>query len=318
LRLIILKTLRDPLWQFIGALLALFALLIPWYQATQSGEMRIVLAWSSRLYSEGRAVPGVSHKTEIDGVLADNSQTVAHIFVVENKSNKAFVPSESNSPLRITPREGSPLLKVHAFPTIDGAPEIQTQKNTDGTWTILLPVMNPDQTVEITTYGVATKLQHGQSYVERNAIVRDSAPTVFWQVPNVKTNVYKTADQIPYTAESFNPLNISVYLSGKDIPQVLAIFTLIFYISTLTISFWNRTAHSQNNTRLLIVAASILSISAAESLHHLFVRSAAVREVIGTHPANYVVILVWALCHAFFAFRAIAATSNLALKGPAR
>jgi hypothetical protein len=291
-----LRILRDPLWQFAGVAVTLLLFLLQGYATGQSGEVRITLAASNKVISEGIDVPGVTHKTEIDGKVVDNYQTATHIFVMQNKSTRALVPSEVGAPLRITPAYDSDILHLYAFPTGAGAPPVPAQKAPDGTWSISVPLLNPDQQLEIVTYVHSGQLIQGIDYAAKNAALRNSAPTLFWHVPNLRTNTYTTVDQIPYTVESFNPLNVQIFLSGKGIFQVLIIFALLHYISVL---LFTPVARSISNTRaaFLWVALPVLTISAAESIYHLLVRSSAIREALGTSPLNYVIAVIWICLH---------------------
>lgn len=292
----ILKVFRDPLWQFLGVAVTLALFVLQSYVSGQSGEIRVTLAASSNLISGGTPVPGVTHKTEIAGNVADNYKTVSHIFVIQNKSSRALIPAEIGAPVLLTPAYSSKILLVYAFPAAAGAPAIASQQNSDGTWSISAPLLNPDAQLEIVVYVQSDQLSHVQDYSAKETELRNSAPTVFWQVPNTKTNIYASVDQVPYSVDSFNPLNVSIILYGKGIFQVLIVFALLHYISALLSA--PISSHASSTVAALIgVALPLLSISAAESVHHLFIRDSSTREALGTSPLNYVILGAWLAVH---------------------
>lgn len=263
----IMRYLRDPVWQAVGALLAVIAILITLNTKNDQKAEVIVYAYH-KIKFENFQLPSDRVKLVIQGTKEEISRAVVDYFIIINKSNKAIVASEIIESFNITATNKTErilLVSSCDFSSVSNseqskAPYVNlTWQKKNSAWVAIPALLNSDDRVCVTVISEEALPTTG---TDLPAIER-----LKWggRVVNTNIKIYKSTEEYNLSIEKNwkQALKTEIYLSGYA-AYWFAIFQIILFLLTLGLALRSNwlTNNSKKNTLKLCILVLICTATA--------------------------------------------------------
>lgn len=147
----LLSALRDPIWQFFGAALALITIIVSLQQTYNDGTLeKLVIAPHSKYglvsFIASSQDPKSSLQVLVNGKLFPSKQLIVNTYYIWNKGRKPITPDEYYEKITVIPEDGFEILEVKEVTDAKTSTEYW-EKGLKGEFILKDPLINPNESI---------------------------------------------------------------------------------------------------------------------------------------------------------------------------
>lgn len=258
--------LRDPIWQFVGAVVGLVALYVAFPKTPQVGELRVVRVTSTSLNLLSSTASSGTISLMAGGKEVGGDRISVHFYTLQNKSAKPILGNEFHEGLLVrASREQDQILSVKETCTdVCSISPMKWQPAKQSTFVAVPSVINPGEQLVMAVYVLS-------EHPLRDA--KDAAPHWAARITNVNLGYYVDQPVEPNLAE------VRILLEGWAILFLLCVAMLLFVAGVATARFAGALRAMDLRHLVMLTALTVMAFSSAEVAAHLVSRKSPLAPV---------------------------------------
>lgn len=291
----ILTILRDPIWQFIGASLAVISILIPLLQPDNTTGKLVIAPYSKYglvSFFTASEDPDSNLLVLVGGKQFPSKQLIVNTYYIWNKSKNAITPEDYFEKITITPEEGFEILEVKKV-TEKKAKNDLWKKGANGEFVLKDILLNPKDVIyfQIFMRVIDDKLIKNYRDLDDTKFIEFSG-----KIKNIDLKTYSTSKEVfdgESDLETYTDLGldgIQTVLDGRGIISLFTVGAFLIFSQTLLMQAANLIPKISYKVSLQIILMFILSIITAEITVDSLINKT------DQHPIIYPLLL----CHGLF------------------
>ena len=252
--------LRDPIWQGVGAILAIMSIALSvivaydiYQRSTQSAELSYTKQFYFNLLPFDDATEGKEIGLTINGVPVQSGLRIAY-YSLSNSGSTAIRPEDYIKPIQVSVDEPWQPITAISGSTTPANLDVNWTRVTTNTFQMEPALLNPQDKIELLLFLIKADSPKTEQMVE---------PKIHW---NARIANVKALKEIPASEADSNLLSVSIYHYGWRVYALIGLALFVFGFTTWAGVKSNRLDYLSLSRILLLTTLAGFAFATSEIL----------------------------------------------------